>query len=487
MRGAGRVILRAQSNNGKYRCMRDVRLSLAVGLGCLLTVLLTAAPQWVSAAGERSGVDEFVLDNGLKVLVKADHRAPVVTVQVWYRVGSAYEPNGLTGLSHMVEHMMFQGTETRGPNVFSHIVAQHGGRQNAFTGRDYTGYYQQLSADHLGLAFELEADRMRNLKLDAGEFAKERRVVEEERRGRVEDRPRSKAREQLFATAFNTAPYRNPVVGWMDDIRNVTLADLQHWYDTWYVPNNAIVVVVGDVAADQVRLEAERWFGALQPAPALPVLKQRREPAQRGERRVILRENTQLPYLLMGWKAPTHGSAVLDWEPYALELLAGVLDGGRSTRLPREVIRGRALAAAAGAGYDGFQRFEGLFIVHGTPSEGVDIMALEAALREQVYALRAAPVAAVQLQRIKTQAEASLLFSRDSMSAQANLLGALEASGLGWRMLDRYLDRLHAVTAAQVQAVARRYLRDDTLTVVRVEPILDAAAMTAAARRGGHR
>lgn len=474
--------------------MCDGRLSLVVGLSWLLTVLPTvvtgaaAAPvQGMSADAERRGVAEFVLDNGLKVLVKADHRAPVVTVQVWYRVGGAYEPNGLTGISHMVEHMMFQGTETRGPGVFSRIVAQHGGRQNAFTGRDYTGYYQRLSADHLGLAFELEADRMRHLKLDADEFAKERRVVEEERRGRVEDRPRGKAREQLFATAFNTAPYRNPVVGWMDDIRNYTLTDLQHWYDTWYAPNNAIVVVVGDVTADQVRREAERRFGVLRPTPALPALKPRREPAQRGERRVVLREKAQLPYLLMGWKVPTHGSAALDWEPYALDLLAGVLDGGRSTRLPREVIRGQALAAAAGADYDGFQRFEGLFIVHGTPSEGVDIAALEAALRDQVDALRAAPVAAAQLQRIKTQAEASLLFSRDSMDVQANLLGALEASGLGWRMLDRYLDRLHAVTAAEVQAVARRYLRDDMLTVVRVEPILATAATTADARRGEHR
>lgn len=449
------------------------RQSWVIGLGCLLMPALVGA-----AAGERLtptggapfGVHEFMLDNSLKVLVKPDHRAPVATVQVWYRVGSAYEPNGLTGLSHMLEHMMFKGTATRGPNVFSRTVAQHGGRENAFTGRDYTGYYQQLSADHLELAFELEADRMRNLKLDAGEFLKERRVVAEERRERVTDRPRSKAREQLFATAFNTAPYRNPVVGWMDDIRNYTLADLQHWYDTWYAPNNAIVVVVGDVAPDPVRRAAERWFGGLKPTPIIPTPKPRREPAQNGERRVVLREQAQLPYLLMGWKAPTHGVAEAAWTPYALELLAGVLDGGRATRLPRNVVRGQAVAAAAGASYDGFQQFAGLFILHGTPSEGVDVKTLEAALRAQVQALRTTPVSPEELQRVKLQAEASLLISQDSMRTQANLIGALEASGLGWRMLNQYVDRLHAITPAQVQTVARRYLRDETLTVVRVAP-----------------
>ncbi|OQX32545.1 MAG: peptidase M16, partial [Candidatus Sedimenticola endophacoides] len=226
-------------------------------------------------------VHEFTLGNGMRVIVKEDHRAPIAVSQVWYKVGASYEPDGITGVSHLLEHMMFKGTQAHPPGEFSRIVAANGGEENAFTGSDYTAYYQTLSSDRLEIAFELEADRMRNLTLLEEEFLKEVEVVKEERRLRTEDSPTSLTYEQFSAVAYRSLPYANPVIGWMNDLENMSVEDLRRWYRLWYAPNNATLVVVGDVEPRQVLELAERHFGPLAPEP-VPPLKPLIEPPQRG-------------------------------------------------------------------------------------------------------------------------------------------------------------------------------------------------------------
>ncbi|MCG6934773.1 MAG: insulinase family protein, partial [Proteobacteria bacterium] len=261
-------------------------------------------------------VHEFTLANGMKVLVKEDHRAPVVVTQVWYKVGSSYEHNGITGISHVLEHMMFKGTDKHGPGEFSRIIAENGGSENAFTGADYTAYFQQLEKSRLPISFELEADRMRNLTLPEEEFKKEVAVVMEERRLRTEDKPRSLTLEQFYANAFVTSPYHHPIIGWMNDLENLTVSNLRSWYQRWYAPNNATLVVVGDVNAQEVLSLARQYFEPLKVDQITPV-KPRLETEQRGPRRIVVKAPAKLPYLLMGYKVPVLNTASEEWEPYA--------------------------------------------------------------------------------------------------------------------------------------------------------------------------
>ncbi|MGD1982283.1 MAG: pitrilysin family protein, partial [Chromatiaceae bacterium] len=317
----------------------------------MLAVLLVGPAQ--------AKVSEYQLDNGMKVLVKPDRRAPVVVSQVWYRVGASYEPDGLTGVSHALEHMMFKGTESLGPGEFSKTISALGGDENAFTGRDYTAYFETLAVEHLDTALRLEADRMRNLALDPGEFAKEIKVVKEERRLRTEDRPSGKVFEQFNAVAWRASPYRNPIIGWMNDIKHLSLEDLADWYERYYAPNNAILVVVGDIDPEAVFEMAKTHFGGFEPME-IPALKPFVEPEQSGETRVTVSVPAKQPFVLLGYKAPVIGRAEEDWEPYALYVLSSVLDGGNSARLSRELVRGSAIAASAGASYSGYSRLDSM-------------------------------------------------------------------------------------------------------------------------------
>ncbi|MEW6352763.1 MAG: pitrilysin family protein [Pseudomonadota bacterium] len=453
----------------------------------LLLVILLCAP-WAAGAEQAVSdasasapavalksnplVHEYKLDNGLKLVVKEDHRAPVVVSQVWYKVGSSYEPTGVTGISHVLEHMMFKGTAKLKPNEFSRIVAANGGKENAFTGRDYTAYYQQLEKSRLAVSFELEADRMRNLTLPNEEFLKEVQVVMEERRLRTEDDPQALTYEHFNGVAFLSSPYRQPVIGWMDDLENLRIEDLQQWYKTWYAPNNATVVVVGDVDPDDVLKLAQKYFGALKPSEIIPP-KPRREIEQRGMRRLTVKAPAELPYLLMGYQAPVLTSVPADnaWEPYALEVLAGVLSGGDSARLAKHLVREAQIAAGAGAGYSLYARLPDLFMVEGTPAQGHSVTELEQALRAQIKRLQDEPVSDAELKRIKAQVVAGEIYERDSMFAQAMQIGMLETVGLDWRLIDTYVERIGAVTAAQVQQVARKYLTDDRLTLAVLDPL----------------
>jgi len=433
-----------------------------------LCIILLAAPLSLQAAEPQ--VHEYQLDNGLKILVQEDHRAPAIVSQVWYKVGASNEYGGITGISHMLEHMMFKGTQKHPPGDFSRIIAANGGRENAFTGQDYTAYFQMLEKTRLPVSFELEADRMRNLKLIEVEFAKEHQVVLEERRLRTDDQPRSKMQEHFESVAYSNSPYKNPVVGWPDDVAGLTLDDLKRWYSLWYAPNNATLVVVGDVNPDEVFKQAKKFFGPLKKS-VLPAPKLQGEVEQLGLRRLTVKVPAKLPNLVMGYKTPSLKTAADEAEAYALEVAAGILDGGNSARFSSRLVRGQQIAATAGAGYDLYSRLSNLFTLEGTPVQGKSVAELETALLNEVRRLREEPIAAEELQRVKAQVSASHVYQLDSIMYQAMQIGTAETVGLGWKKVGEYVDKVNAVTAEQVQAVARKYLVDDHLTIAHLEPL----------------
>lgn len=444
---------------------------------CLLMFTGGAAAQ--SQAGEpEPGVNETVLDNGLKVLVKPDSRAPVVVSQIWYKVGSSYEPKGLTGISHVLEHMMFKGTENLAPNEFSRIIANHGGRENAFTGSDYTAYFEQLEKSRLPIAFELEAERMHRLKLDPAEFKKEVQVVLEERRLRTDDNPQSLTYEKFRSTAFQRSRYGNPVIGWPEDLRALTVEDLEDWYQRFYSPANAVLVVVGDVVPDEVFALAEEHFGPIPAADVRPHLDPR-EPVQKEPRTVTVEAPATVPYIILGYHVPNLGSGNAEpWEPYALEVLAYLLDGGKTARLDRELVRGAQVAASAGAGYDPAARLDTLFIMNGNPAGDRSIDELRSGLLSVVEDIKSAPVTAEELERVKVQLVADKVFEADSIFYQAMRLGMFETNGHGWKAGEAFNDRLREITAEQVQAVAKKYLKESNM----IEAVLEPTGMKEAAQ-----
>ena len=414
-------------------------------------------------------VHEKVLKNGLKVLVKEDRRAPVMVSQIWYKVGASYEYDGITGLSHVLEHMMFQGTDKLEPGEFSKIIAANGGRENAFTGADYTAYFQTMEASRLEVSMKLEADRMQNLKLQEKEFVKELQVVMEERRMRTEDKPQSQAYEYFKAMAFTSSPYRNPIIGWMQDLDDMKLADLAAWYKQWYAPNNATLVVVGDVQAAEVFELAEQYFAAI-PAVNFKPVKQRIEVPQVGLRRGIVKQTAKVPYLLMGYKVPVLNSLKNLDDVYALEVLSGILSGGSSARLESNLVRGSQIASRASAGYDMNARLPTLFLFDGVPVDGRSVDELESALLQQIKLLQDKPVAQKELDRIKAQVIASSVYEKDSNFYQGMQLGMLETVGVGWQKSADYVEKVKAVNAKQIQQVANKYLIEDHLTVVQMLP-----------------
>jgi len=424
------------------------------------------------AGGALANPYEKQLANGMRIIVKEDHRAPTAVHMVWYRAGAMDEKDGYSGVAHVLEHMMFKGTRKVKGGEFNRIVAEAGGRDNAFTSLDYTAYFQIVPNTALPKMMELEADRMANLRLTAEDFASELKVVMEERRLRTDDNPQAMVWEMLNGTAWLAHPYRRPIIGWMDDLEHMTWQDARDWYAHWYVPNNAYLLVVGDVDHAKVFRDAERTYGRVKPR-ALPVRKPQNEPEQTGIKRVVVKAPAKLPYIAMAWKVPRLRDVGQDREPYALEVLAGVLDGNEAARFARRLVREQKVAQSAGAGYDGTVRGESLFILDGQPAEGRTVAELEAALRAELKRVADEGVTEEELARIKTQVVANEVYKRDSMMAQAMEIGRFEASGFNWRDYDKLLDKLRAVTAAEVQAVAKKYFgdgSDDRLTVAVLDP-----------------
>ena len=412
---------------------------------------------------------ETTLANGLRVIVKEDRRAPTVVHMVWYRAGSMDEKDGTSGVAHALEHLMFKATKTLRAGEFNKRVAEAGGRDNAFTSHDYTAYFQIVPKGALPEMMKLEADRMGNLVLDAKEFAAEIKVVMEERRLRTDDNPQALVHEALSSAMYQAHPYRRPVIGWMDDLEHMTVRDTRDWYHQWYAPNNAYVVVVGDVDHRDVFRLAQKFYGPRRPH-ALPERKPQNEPEQVGVRRVSVKAPAKLPYLAMAWKAPKLRDVRNDREPYALEVLASVLDGHDASRFARNLVRGSRIAQSAGAGYDATLRGESSFTIDGQPAEGRSVADLEAALRAEIRRIQDEGISAEELARVKTQTVAAQTYKRDSLMAQAMEIGGTEAAGFSWRDIDTLLDKIRSVTAEEVQAVAKKYFKDDTLTIAVLDP-----------------
>lgn len=418
-----------------------------------------------------SQVHEFILHNGLKILVKEDHRAPIAVSMIWYNVGSADEPGGITGVSHAIEHMMFKGTSKYPLGVFSKTIANQGGQENAFTNNDYTAFFEKIDASRLATAFKLEADRMNNLLLDSKEFSKEIRVIQEERRLRTDDNPQALAFERFLATAHLAAPYNHPVIGWMSDLRRMRVDDLRKWYQRYYAPNNATLVVVGDVNAQKVFKLAQQYFSSIPKKPLL-TRKAQNEPPALGEKLVAINAPAKLPLILVGYSVPSVKTAKNPWEPYALELISSLLDGGESSRFAKNLIRGSHVATGAEAYYNLYARYSTEFIVFGAPSQNHPIQELEKALIAQLAELKNKPVSDVELQRIKKQIIAQKTFEKDSIFAQAMQLGLLETVGLGWQRNDEYIDAINKITAEQIQQTAQRYFQDNNKTEAVLKPLI---------------
>ena len=443
--------------------MRTQILKFWLALAVLWPVLFMSLPQ---ASAE---IFEKTLSNGLKVIVKEDHRSPVVVQQIWYHAGSMDENIGVTGIAHVLEHMMFKGTKKVPVGQFSKLISAAGGRENAFTSNDYTAYFQQLHKSRLPLAMKLESDRMSNLHLTGAEFSKEIKVVMEERRMRTDDDPQALMNEKLMAVAYQEHPYRSPVIGWMNDLQTLSVEDAKRWYKNWYAPNNATLVVAGDVKASEVFALAQRYYGGI-PARSLPSRKPFSEPPQAGIKRIVVKAPAKLPQLVMAYHAPTLRDSEKDWQPYALQILAGILDGNASARLNRALVREQQLASAVNVEYDSTSRGPSLFMLAGIPSEGRNVTELESGLREQIAMLKRDGVSEDELKRVKAQVTASEVYKLDSLFYQAMQIGQMESIGLSFKDIPVILQKLQAVTPRQVQDVAREYLQDDQLTIAVLDP-----------------
>ncbi|HKY08675.1 MAG TPA: pitrilysin family protein [Candidatus Binatia bacterium] len=412
-------------------------------------------------------VQEFVLDNGLKVLLLEDHKSPAVTFQVWYRVGARNEKDGKSGLAHFLEHMMFKGTPTTGPEEYSRIIAKNGGRTNAFTSSDVTVYFATMSREKIAIEIELEADRMANALLGEKYFEPEKNVIQEERRMRTEDNPISALSEAASAVAYTIHPYRRPVVGWMQDIQNLTRQDLVDFYKLYYAPNNAYIVMVGDFDTSEMLAKIKTAFGKIQRGAEPPEVSAE-EPEQRGERRLVLKKEAELPFVLMFYHAPNHKSP----DSYALDLLSVVLAGGKSSRLYHDLVYQKRLVRGVDADYSGISIDPAGLSIYAQLLPGIEPAAVEREIERGVEKVKTELVSERELQKAKNQVEAAFVFAQDSVFGQAMKIGYYEAVG-GWRQMDAYLDGIRKVTREDLRRVARQYLVPDRRTVGTLIPTKD--------------
>ncbi len=426
-------------------------------------ILLLSVPFFLLlhlTSADSADISRFVLDNGLKVVLMEEHKAPVVTLQIWYRVGSRNEVSGKTGLSHLTEHMMFKGTEKNGKGEFSRIVAKNGGTENAFTGNDYTAYFENFSTDRIDLSLELEADRMQNLIIDPGEFDLERSVVMEERRTRVDDDPYSYLIENLYAIAFLVHPYHGPVIGWMSDLEKLTRDDVYNYYQQYYVPNNATIVVVGDFDTHVLLPKIKRWFGKIPKGKTIfrgisP------EPKQLGLRRSLVKREAQLSFVFIAYHTPNYQSP----DNYALSVLSTLLSSGKSSRLYRRLVYEQQIALEAGGYYSGLTSDPELFYFYATAQPNGSPQALETALDKEIARIQMEGVTEKELEKAKNQIAAEYLFGSDSNFFRAMQIGIAETVGAGYRYVFDYVANIQKVTAGDVKNVAIKYLTEDTKSV----------------------
>lgn len=434
---------------------------------CLAISLVLALLAFGSAYA--ASVQEFVLDNGLKILLAEDHKSPSVTFQIWYRVGGRNEKDGKSGLAHFLEHMMFKGTPTTGPEEYSRIIAKNGGRSNAFTSNDMTVYFATMSREKIGIEIDLEADRMANALLGETYFEPEKKVIQEERRLRTDDNPAAALSEVASAVAFVIHPYRRPVVGWMEDIQNLTRQDLADFYKLYYAPNNAVIVIVGDFSTAEILPKVKAAFEKIPrgaPPPVVDVV----EPEQRGERRVTLKKEAELASLLMFYQAPNLKSP----DNFALDLLAVVLAGGRSSRLHHELVYQKRLVRGVDADYSSVSVDPMGFSISAQLLPGVQPAMVEHEIDGMLVKVKAELISERELQKAKNQIEAAFVFAQDSIFGQAMKIGYYEIAA-GWRQMDGYLDGIRKVTREDIRSVARQYLNADRRTLGTLIPTKEKA------------
>ncbi|MBK8176779.1 MAG: insulinase family protein [Rhodospirillales bacterium] len=396
----------------------------------------------------------FTLDNGLRVVVISDPRVPVVSHMAWYLVGSADEEPGRSGLAHLLEHLMFKGTPDVPQGEFSAAVTRNGGQENAFTSQDFTAYFQNIAKDRLELVMRMEADRMRNLTLNDAQVEPEKRVVLEERRQRIDNDPGAILGEEAQAVRFLNHPYRKPIIGWEHEIAALTTADVIDFYQRWYTPNNAVVVISGDVTRDEVEALARRTYGAV-PKGQTPQRPMITEPAQRAERIVELQDpRVRQPLLTLSWPAASYGTSATA-DTYALQVLADALGGGATSQLYRKLVVERPVAISASAWYDPLRRGPSTFDIAASPRPGVSLDQLESAIREIVGAVVATGVPVDDVERSRQHMLIDVVFARDSYTTASRVLGQALAVGRSINDVEDWPERIAAVTPAEVDDAAR--------------------------------
>ncbi len=423
--------------------------------------VLAAAVAVTAAVPARAKVfspETFTLENGLQVVVISNRREPIVTHMMWYRVGSADDPPGRSGIAHFLEHLMFKGTETLAPGEFSKIVAANGGRENAFTSYDYTGYYQNVAVDRLETVMRIEADRMTNLVLTEEIVAPEREVVLEERLSRTDNNPGSILGEASRASFYQNHPYGNPIIGWAHEIAKLTARDAIDFYRRHYAPNNAILVIAGDVNAAQIRPLAEKYYGAIARRD-LPPRTRPREPEHRAALRIELRDRrVRQPSWSRSYLAPVYGSEGSE-HAYALQVLSQIVGSGASSRLHQALVVKGKLATSAGADYDSLRLDRSSFSVYASPRPGVTLDKIEAAMETEIAKLLAGGVEEEEVERAKQRLRRAAIFARDSLSTGARIIGMALTTGRTVDDVEAWPDRIGAVTVDQVNAAAKAVLR----------------------------
>jgi zinc protease len=405
-------------------------------------------------------ITEETLKNGLKIIVIEDHSSPVSTFQVWYKVGAIDEPEGKSGISHLLEHLMFRGSKNYPNNVFSKIIQSQGGIDNAFTTKDYTVYYQKISSSKIQTSIDLESDRMANLLFKSEDFELEKKIVLEERRQRYEDDPENLIIEEVISTAFKNHPYRKPVIGWTEDIQSITLEDVKNHYRSYYCPNNSFIIVAGDIKKDEILEKIKNKFEIIPQCNNPPLRKKLYEPKQHGERRVILKKQTHLPMLVMAYKVPTYPEK----DSLALEILSTIMGEGKSSRLYRKLVNEKALVVDISSSNSPLSRDGFLFFIVASIKDIEKVEEVEKIIREEIEKIKNELPNQKEIQKAKNQVEASFLFSQDSVFGHALFIGRFEILG-NWKMIDLYRKEIMEINGADLQRVAKKYLIFDNMTV----------------------
>ena len=419
-----------------------------------------------------SNTIETTLDNGLKVIIREDHRSPIVMSQIWYGVGSSDESGNLLGISHVLEHMMFKGTAKVPDDEFTRLSRIYGGRINAFTSNNYTNYYQLYPKQYFPMALELEADRMNNLVLRQQDFDPEIKVVMEERRQRTDDNPRSLAFERFKWIAYPTSHYRQPIIGYMKNLQNIQLKDLKQWYNIWYTPNNATLVIVGDVNAEQALQMVQQYFGKIS-KKATPERNDVLEFDRIGYRQMNIKLPVQVPNLYMAWNVRSLKTAKNPQDAYALTIIQSLLDGGISSRLQDRLVRDRKILTAISVSYDPYNRGDSLFTISALPAEGISLEQAQKAIQNEMDLFKKELVNANELENIKSNFVSNLIYSQDDLIGQASMIGQLEVNGLDYRLIDQLPDHYETVTPQDLLRIANIYFVSDNLSVLYLMPEKD--------------